>query len=116
MSRWSGTKPTCSTTDAEPDAGPAEQDAVQEPDEVLAGRADPTEETIEIVTTFCQYVLETYGRFPAFIDPMFVRLVLQAHHLDLGFYDRHYTEGAYSDRHARHMELWHPPGGGGTAA
>ena len=75
---------------------------------MLAGRTDPTEETIEIVTTFCQYVLDTYGRFPAFIDPMFVRLVLQAHHLDLGFYDRHYAEGAYSERHARHMELWHP--------
>jgi hypothetical protein len=75
--------------------------------EVLAGREDPSEETIEIVTAFAQYVLDTYGRFPAFIDPMFVRLVLQAHHLDLEFYDRHYSEGAYSDLHRRHMELWH---------
>ena len=71
------------------------------------GREDPTEETIEIVAAFTQRVLDTYGRFPAFIDPMFVRLVLQAHHLDLGFYDRHYQAGAYSDLHRRHMELWH---------
>ena len=70
-------------------------------------REDPTEETIEIVAAFTQRVLDTYGRFPAFIDPMFVRLVLQAHHLDLGFYDRHYQAGAYSDLHRRHMELWH---------
>jgi hypothetical protein len=73
----------------------------------MAGREDPTDETIEIVTAFTQHVLETYGRFPAFIDPMFVRLVLQAHHLELGFYDRHYAAGAYSDLHRRHMELWH---------
>jgi hypothetical protein len=82
-----------------------------EPSEVMAGREDPSEETIEIVAAFAQSVLDAYGRFPAFIDPMFVRLVLQAHHLDLGFYDRHYREGAYSDLHRRHMELWHagPP-------
>jgi hypothetical protein len=42
---------------------------------------------------------------------MFVRLVLQAHHLDLGFYDRHYAEGAYTDLHRRHMETWHPGAG-----
>jgi hypothetical protein len=77
------------------------------PREVMAGREDPTDETIEIVTAFAQYVLDAYGRFPAFIDPMFVRLVLQAHHLDLGFYDRHYEDGSYSDLHRRHMELWH---------
>ena len=28
-----------------------------------------------MVKDFCQYVFETYGRFPAFIDPMYVRLV-----------------------------------------
>jgi hypothetical protein len=75
---------------------------------VIAGREDPSEETIEIVTAFAQYVLDTYGRFPALIDPMFVRLVLQAHHLDPGFYDRHYAAGAYTELHRRHMELWHP--------
>ena len=97
-------------------AEPHRASPYEHPDQVLAGRVNPTEETIEIVTTFCQYVLDTYGRFPAFIDPMFVRLVLQAHHLDLGFYDLHYAEGAYSERHARHMELWHPPGAGATDA
>ena len=88
-------------------ADPGAASPYSEPREVLAGREDPTEETIEIVAAFTQRVLDTYGRFPAFIDPMFVRLVLQAHHLDLGFYDRHYQAGAYSDLHRRHMELWH---------
>ena len=72
------------------------------------GRAQPTDETIEIVVAFCTYVYETYGRFPAFIDPMFVRLVLQAHHLDLEFYDRHYEPGAYATAHRDHMARWHP--------
>ena len=88
-------------------AAPASTRPYARPAEVLAGREDPTAETIEIVTAFAQHVLETYGRFPAFIDPMFVRLVLQAHHLELDFYDRHYADGAYSDLHRRHMELWH---------
>ena len=90
---------------AERRADPRAASPYARPREVLAGREDPTEETIEIVTAFTQHVLEAYGRFPAFIDPMFVRLVLQAHHL--GFYDRHYAEGSYSDLHRRHMDLWH---------
>lgn len=90
---------------------PARPSPYGRPEEVMGGREDPSEETIEIVTAFCTYVWETYGRFPAYIDPMYVRLVLQAHHLDLGFYDRHYGDGAYTERHRRHMELWHPGGG-----
>jgi hypothetical protein len=89
-------------------ADPASASPYADPRAVLAGREDPTDETIEIVVAFTQHVLDTYGRFPAFIDPMFVRLVLQAHHLELEFYDRHYADGAYSDLHLRHMELWHP--------
>ena len=83
------------------------------PDEVLGGRMGYSDETIEIVTTFAQYVLDTYGRFPAFLDPMFVRLVCQAHHLDAAFYDEHYGEGAYGPLHREHFALWHPehPGG-----
>jgi hypothetical protein len=34
---------------------------------------------------------------------------LQAHHLDLDFYDHHFKPGAYLETHASHMELWHPP-------
>ncbi|HJZ61967.1 MAG TPA: hypothetical protein VKD47_07430 [Miltoncostaeaceae bacterium] len=92
-------------------AGAEGGSAYARPESALAGRTPPTEETIEIVTAFCTYVLETHGRFPAFIDPMFVRLVLQAHHLDLDFYDRHYPGDAVSARHRDHMRLWHPDGG-----
>jgi hypothetical protein len=32
---------------------------------------------------------------------------VQAHHLDVEFYDRHYHGGAYLATHARHHERWH---------
>jgi hypothetical protein len=80
----------------------------QNPQGVLQDEYHPSEERIQIVKDFCTYVYENYGRFPAFLDPMFVRLVFQAHHLDLEFYDKHYTEGAYTKVHRNHFKLWHP--------
>jgi hypothetical protein len=77
-------------------------------DEVMRARPLPTPETVEIVKAYCTYVHETYGRFPAFIDPMFVRLVFQAHHLDIGFYDQNYRGDALTDRHREHLSRWHP--------
>lgn len=68
----------------------------------------PTPERTEVVKSFCNYVYETYGRFPAFMDPMYMRIIAQAHHLDLSFYDRFYPPGAYSDIHKRHFQIWHP--------
>jgi len=68
----------------------------------------PTAETVEIVKAFCSYVHRTYGRFPAFIDPMFVRLVFQAHHLDVDFYDRFYRGEPLTQRHREHLARWHP--------
>ena len=34
---------------------------------------------------------------------------LQAHHLDLDFYDQKLRPGSYLPTHARHMETWHQP-------
>ncbi|GIW48501.1 MAG: hypothetical protein KatS3mg078_2378 [Deltaproteobacteria bacterium] len=78
------------------------------PGEILKDEYHPSEERIQIVKDFCTYVYENYGRFPAFLDPMFVRLVFQAHHLDLEFYDKHYIYGTYADTHKNHFKLWHP--------
>jgi hypothetical protein len=80
----------------------------QNPQGILQDEYHPSEVRIQIVKDFCTYVYENYGRFPAFLDPMFVRLVFQAHHLDLEFYDKHYTEGAYTEVHKNHFKLWHP--------
>ena len=80
----------------------------KDPESILKDEYHPSEVRIEIVKDFCTYVYENYGRFPAFLDPMFVRLVFQAHHLDIEFYDKYYEEGSYTDLHRDHFRLWHP--------
>jgi hypothetical protein len=55
-----------------------------------------------------QYVFDTFGKFPGTVPSMFVLMYLQAHHLDLEFYDRFYEPGAYLRTHAAHMARWHP--------
>ncbi len=57
-----------------------------------------------------QYVFETFGKFPATVPSIFTMMYLQAHHLDLDFYDRFYKPGAYLPTHAAHMARWHSAG------
>ncbi|MBE3587915.1 MAG: hypothetical protein IMW93_05070 [Thermoanaerobacteraceae bacterium] len=80
----------------------------RQPDNVREELKDLKPERIEVVKAVCNYIYETYGRFPAFIDPMYSRLTAQAHHLELEFYDKYYPPGSYTDLHRRHFQLWHP--------
>jgi hypothetical protein len=48
----------------------------------------------------CNYIFDTYGRFPGTIDAMHLMRMLQAHHLDTDFYDRFFRPGAYGATHA----------------
>jgi len=64
-------------------------------------------ECVEATIAYCTYLFETYGRFPAYFGPMRTSLAHQAHHLDLDFYDEFYRPGAYTDEHAKHMDIWH---------
>lgn len=57
-----------------------------------------------------QYIYDTFGKFPATVPSIFAIMHLQAHHLDLDFYDRFYEPGAYLHTHAEHMAKWHPRG------
>lgn len=59
------------------------------------------------MVTIAGYVYERYGRIPATFSSMYAFTYLQAHHLDLEFYDRYFGRGAYLDTHPRHMERWH---------
>ncbi len=61
----------------------------------------------ECVALQAQYVYDTFGKFPGTVPSMFVIMYLQAHHLDLEFYDRFYDPGAYLKTHAMHMAHWH---------
>lgn len=62
----------------------------------------------ECVALQAQYIYDTFGKFPGTVPSMFVLTYLQAHHLDLEFYDRFYEPGAYLRTHADHMSKWHP--------
>jgi hypothetical protein len=59
------------------------------------------------VTTQAQYVHDTFGKFPATVPSLMILNYVQAHHLDLEFYDRYFKRGAYLRTHVEHMERWH---------
>jgi hypothetical protein len=68
-------------------------------------RTDPA--IVQCTKDILSYVWKKWGRFPAFVDPCVMTVMVQAHHLECGFYDQYYREGAYTERHRRHMEKWH---------
>jgi hypothetical protein len=68
-------------------------------------KTDPA--IIQCTKDILNYVVKRFGRFPAFVDPCVMTVMVQAHHLECDFYDQYYREGAYTDRHRRHMEKWH---------
>jgi hypothetical protein len=67
-----------------------------------------SDEGIACTKAICNYILETYGRFPGTVDAMHLMWLIQAHHLDTDFYDRFFRPGAYGPTHAAHMATWHP--------
>jgi hypothetical protein len=67
-----------------------------------------SEEFRECVALQAQYVLDTFGKFPGTVPSIFVITYLQAHHLDLEFYDTFYQAGACLETHHNHMARWHP--------
>jgi len=75
-----------------------------------AGIVEISDEGIACTKAICNYILETYGRFPGTVDAMHLMWFMQAHHLDTDYYDRFFRPGAYGPTHAVHMETWHPEG------
>jgi hypothetical protein len=69
-----------------------------------------SEEFRECVALQAQYIYDTFGKFPATVPSIFTIMYLQAHHLDLEFYDRFYKPGAYLKTHEEHKSRWHPDG------
>ena len=54
-----------------------------------------------------QYIFDAFGKFPGSVPKVFIRNYVQAHHLDLDFYDRFFKPGAYLATHASHLPRWH---------
>jgi hypothetical protein len=70
-----------------------------------AGGSDPAFRAC--VARQAQYVFDTFGKFPGTVPSVFIMNYVQAHHLDLDFYDRFFKPGAYLRTHAEHMQRWH---------
>jgi hypothetical protein len=62
------------------------------------------------VSHMAQYIFDRFGKFPGTVPSLLIVTYLQAHHLDLEFYDHHFKPGAYLHTHAQHMARWHPDG------
>jgi hypothetical protein len=59
------------------------------------------------VSLQAQYLYDTFGKFPATVPSLMILNYVQAHHLDLEFYDRFFRPGAYLSTHAEHQRVWH---------
>lgn len=64
-------------------------------------------ETIEATRAYCRYVMDTYGRFPAFFDTIQTPVSSTAHHVDIDFYDGLYPTEVLSPQIRAHMAEWH---------
>lgn len=67
-----------------------------------------SEEGVDCTKAYCNYVYETYGRFPAVLDAIQMPVAATVHHVELGFYDKYYPAEAVSKEQRDHMRVWHP--------
>jgi len=74
---------------------------------LVCGVKRPSDEDVRIVKAFANYIYDTYGRFPALVDPIQMPVAVTAHHLDLDFYDQYYKPGVISPEQREHMRVWH---------
>jgi len=64
------------------------------------------DDIVDITKAYCNYVYETYGRLPKYADAMFIPMLLQVHHLDQEYYEKHFPE--YVTQAERdHRANWH---------
>jgi hypothetical protein len=71
------------------------------------GTVEISDEGIACTKAICNYIYETYGRFPGSLDAMHLMWFMQAHHLDTDYYDRFFRPGAYGLTYATHLSTWH---------
>lgn len=74
---------------------------------VQPGYPVPSKEVIQIVKDYCNYIFDTFGRFPATFDTIVMPEWLQVHHLEEEFYDKYGLDKLLNETHRKHMGLWH---------
>jgi hypothetical protein len=67
-------------------------------------------EAIRYAKDICNYIYETYGRFPAHIDAFYTPgFWVQFHHLELEYYERFFDPYLWRNQ-AAHDRAWHRSG------
>ncbi|MFQ5843121.1 MAG: hypothetical protein ACE5I8_11880, partial [Thermodesulfobacteriota bacterium] len=77
-------------------------------DQVMCNVPPPTADETRCVKDILNYIWDTYGRFPATVDPCSTAIFYQAQHLELEFYEKFYPPGTCSPAHEEHFRQWHP--------
>jgi hypothetical protein len=66
-----------------------------------------TPEVVQCAKDVCNYIFDTYGRFPAHVNAFEAPGVwVQAHHADIGYYETFYQPRVV-ERQVEHERLWH---------
>jgi hypothetical protein len=70
-------------------------------------KADPPQkENVEYAREVCNYIYDTYGRFPAHVNSFYCPgMWVQFSHLELEYYDK-VADPSYYERQAQHDALW----------
>jgi hypothetical protein len=76
-------------------------------EEHRAGTVRVSAEGLACTKAVCNYIYDTYGRFPGATDAIHLMWVMQAHHIDTDYYNRFFGGDAYGPTHAAHMATWH---------
>jgi len=66
-----------------------------------------SDEFKECIALQAQYTFDRFGKFPGTVPSVLAFIYLQAHHLDLEFYDHYFKPGSYLSTHADHFTDWH---------
>ena len=67
----------------------------------------PTPEQKQLLKDLCNYIYNTYGRYPLQIDPFICPYIIQVHHIDPEFYQEYWIDGAVTREHSEHLSNWH---------
>jgi hypothetical protein len=75
--------------------------------EAFLDKADPPQaENVAYAKEVCNYIYDTYGRFPAHVNSFYCPgMWVQFSHLELEYYDK-VADPSYYERQARHEALW----------
>lgn len=73
----------------------------------LPGYEPITHQAIEITKDYCNYIYDTYGRFPACHDAIVMPMWIQVHHIEIEWYEKYQAKEIINETHRNHMNFWH---------